>query len=172
MGLCSLLLGLSEVRVVPSTFIPVWDVVPAQPHLGSSFQPFVTPLSILSHLHESRALTVELDFFFSNKGHFHSQFYLKYPLRGFLWRNSPFSWGGKACRVASIGKVSGQALLSPPFVLGGSLIKGESIWWWLIICPKEQQRDVSKPQSPGWLSVGRMHSLGMQAERRCWAAGL
>lgn len=40
-------------------FILVWDVVPVQPHLGSSFQ-LVTParpLSILSHLHESRALT-------------------------------------------------------------------------------------------------------------------
>lgn len=68
----------------------------------------------------------------------------------------------KACRIASIGKVSGQALLSSPFVLGGSLIKSESIWWWLIICHKEEQRDVSKPQTP----VGRLHSLGTQAERR------
>lgn len=39
---------------------------------------------------------------------------------------------------ASTGEAPGQALLSPPFVLG-SLIKGESSWWWSGICHEQDQ---------------------------------
>lgn len=41
-------------------------------------------------------------------------------------------------RGASSGEAPGQALLSPPFVLG-SLIKGESSWWWSGICHEQDQ---------------------------------
>lgn len=179
MGLCLLLLGLSEVRVVPPPrshlgicylHSHTWEALSSDPSVA-----FVHPVS--SARKQDWALTVvgaPFHFFFSNKGHFHSQFYLKYPLRGFLWRNSPFSWWGKHAELPALGRSQGRLCSLLLFVLGGSLIKGESIWWWLVICLEEEQRDVSKPQTSGWLPVGRLHSLGTQAGRRMlgWHQGL
>lgn len=179
MGLCLLLLGLSEVRVVPPPrshlgicylHSHTWEALSSDPSVA-----FVHPVS--SARKQDWALTVvgaPFHFFFPNKGHFHSQFYLKYPLRGFLWRNSPFSWWGKHAELPALGRSQGRLCSLLLFVLGGSLIKGESIWWWLVICHEEEQRDVSKPQTSGWLPVGRLHSLGTRAGRRMlgWHQGL
>ena len=70
----------------------------------------------------------------------------KIPSEGVFPEENPLFLVGKACRAPALGRPRGR-LCSLLFVLG-SLIKGESSWWWLVICHEGEQRDVSEPQTP------------------------
>lgn len=116
-----------------------------------------------------------ISLFSPNKGTFSLLVLSKIPSEGISWRKSPFP-GGEGMQSTSVGKASGQALLSPLFVLG-SLIKGEFSWWWWLFVTRGSRGMCSSPKPQpcpaagvpqGWLPChGGVGSVYIQGYYPC-----